>query len=278
MEGRLPIDEQLERFFRQPWRPIPLDRGNIPACCLPSEPQFITAVVFRGVHLAMVCTSRGFERKPRTRLGRIANRCEVGSWCLFAFGAAFLLELFYRTVAFVMEQKMRWISWLVILLLVIAPAWMLLSYPNYHNPLTALLLNVGLCWASIHVTIQESKRTADSHANRKWLPQAEGACDRLLTLKYALKTLQLQSKHRCDEMGNLLPELHDKKNHSLRALLQYQCIDTGHRIGEFANQLDSAVSDWRRFIREVCRDRECEIIFENLDRLIEKARARLCRL
>jgi hypothetical protein len=147
---------------------------------------------------------------------------------------------------------------------------MLVAYPQYYNPLTVILFNVGLCWASIQVTIHESKRGAESQANQRWLPQAEGACDRLITLGYALKSLQLQTKFRCDEIGSLLPELHDKKNNPLRALIQSQCSDTGHRIGDFANQLESAVSDWRRFIREICREGECEIIFNNLDELTAK--------
>ena len=147
---------------------------------------------------------------------------------------------------------------------------LMLYYPEKYNAFSAFLLSLGLTALSIYASSHSSQALAERTANRRWLPQAEGACDRLLTLQHAVKCFRLQTKNACVDIGSHLPELNDKKNASVRALLHRQCDDSAQRLQDFVNQLTSFVQDWRRFIRETCQDGECETIFTNLDDVSER--------
>ena len=265
MANDLTPEQLIERFERQPWRPIPSIEGGIPTCCLPNDNSLFVAVLFRWSCMLMHAAPKSFINAPKYWFGRVFRAVHVTVLCVLIAVAAVVLELTYRSFTFVLERPMRLFLWLSVLVLVIGPSYLLVYYPEQYNAFAAFLLNIGLCAVSIYASARSSAAQAKLHANDRWLPQAESACDRLLTLQHALKCFQLQTKHVCEDIGTYLPELREKKNNSVRALLQRQCNDSANRLQDFVNQVTSLVGDWRRFIRDNCQLGECETIFQNLD-------------
>ena len=258
-------EQLIDRFERQPWRRIPLIEGDIPACCLPKGNGFVVSALYRWSCLLIYVAPKSFATPPKSRIGKYLRASYVTILIALVAAAAVAIELTHRLLLFLTERPMRLILWLGILSLAVGPSYLLMYHPEQYNAFAAFLLSIGLCALSIYASAQLSATQAKLHANDRWLPQAESACDRLLTLNHALKCFQLQTKHVCEDISAYLPELKEKKNNSVNALLRRQCNDSANRLQDFANQVTSLVGDWRRFIRDNCQEGECETIFKNLD-------------
>lgn len=258
-------EDEICAFAKRPWRRMPQEL--VPICCPITHNQYLDAGLSRAVFLCEKFAPATFsEESSSSPIADYRRKCIFAIFCGFALA----IEGFYRTQTLLWESRMRILLWLAVIAMVCIPSYLLFKHPDSYNPLVQFLFSVGLCWASIQASAVQAKASGESEANRRWLPQAEGVCDRLITLKYALKSFWLDTKHRCNNIGTQLPELLDPKNNSIRAIIECQCSDSAHRIEDFINQLDSAVSDWHRFIRENCKEGECETIFDSLDKLNDR--------
>jgi hypothetical protein len=113
-----------------------------------------------------------------------------------------------------------------------------------------------------HVISTEAARKS---VNAKWLPPAESACDRLLTLTSSISSLQRQMKGACERASGDVPELKEPKNRSVRLLLDRQCCEVASRLLDIQQHLEGAFEDWQRFIRQNCEGLECQRIWHQLN-------------
>ncbi|HVT88784.1 MAG TPA: hypothetical protein VHD56_08040 [Tepidisphaeraceae bacterium] len=151
------------------------------------------------------------------------------------------------------------------LILVVGPVLLLIYQPNLLTPLVSLMINAVQFFLALWLGHLISTDAAKQSANAKWLPPAESACDRLLTLTSSISSLQKQMKGACDRASTDLPELKEPKNKSVRLLLDRQCCEVASRLLDIQQHLEGAFEDWQRFIRQNCEGRECQRIWHSLN-------------
>jgi hypothetical protein len=144
--------------------------------------------------------------------------------------------------------------------------------PELYSPLASFLISTlqagYTAWLSYAITDSSARKSA----NAKWLPQAEGACDRLLTVSSSIQRYRQQLQAACGHATKNLPELQQNNMKAVRVLMERQCAEGANMLLDMANHMESAVSDWRRFIGQNCEGAECAAIDERLSALRERLR------
>jgi hypothetical protein len=155
-------------------------------------------------------------------------------------------------------------AWFAALLLLLVPAALLIWKPEYFTPLVAFLVSMIQLFLALAIGSLQSAEQAKKSANAKWLPPAESACDRLLTVKASVMGLQQQTKEACHEAAADLPELKTEPNKAIRMVFEHNCSEISSRLIDVQNHLEGAFEDWIRFIRQNCEGPECQRIWHSL--------------
>ena len=265
----------MEKLAKYPWLPIPSAGGAVPSCCATGK-QFLDKVLLRTTLLLLYLSTDKWIRISggRSRFFRVIATISF----LLALVPAVLVELIYATVNAIGAVKMRTLFWILSGLMLFVPSVLLLKFPTMYNPLTAFLVSFGLFVLAAWASYLQTEDSAVKSANKRWLPQAETACDHLLNLCYAIKRFQAVTACSCDELQMHVSELDEPQ---IRLFVTQQCASSASTCCDVANHLESAYADWERFIRHNCQGGECDVIFDNLrvlrHRLEEELGAVRCR-
>jgi len=160
-----------------------------------------------------------------------------------------------------MNLKLAWFATLILLLV---PTGLLVWNAQLYSPLVAFLVSMAQLYLALVIGSLQSAEQARRSANAKWLPPAESACDRLLTVKASVLGLQQQTKGACHEAANDLPELKADQNKAIRMVFERYCSEISSRLIDVQNHLEGAFEDWIRFIRQNCEGSECQRIWTTL--------------
>lgn len=155
-------------------------------------------------------------------------------------------------------------TWLAAIILLLVPAGMLLLDSKMFTPLVAFLISFAQFFLALYIGKLQSEDAARTSANAKWLPPAESACDRLLTVKASVLGLQQQTKGACSKSSDDLPELKAEQNKAIRMVFERYCSEISSRLIDVQNHLEGAFEDWIRFIRQNCEGPECQRIWNTL--------------
>jgi hypothetical protein len=152
----------------------------------------------------------------------------------------------------------------------VAPVGITWIWPDKTHPaLTALLgaLQTGFgIWCGIVWTSQS--------ISSKWLVQAVGACDRLLTVRSSVSSVHVDLSKRCGDVERDCPELKDPKLGAIRQAMKQSCSGDASRLNDIGHHLDGAVNDWVRFVQEECAGGECLRFGSQIDQRREALRRR----
>ncbi len=248
----------MEKLAKYPWLPIPLDGGAVTTCCATGKP-FLDKVLLRATLLLLYLSTEKW-RRISAGTSRLSEGVTIVSFFIFLVPAV-LIELIYATVNAIGAIEMRKLFWTLSGFMLFAPTVLLLYFPAMYNPLTAFLISFGLFALAAWASYSQTEESAAKSANKRWLPQAEGACDHLLNLCYAIKRFQGVIACSCDDLQKHITQLDEPQ---IRLFLTQQCASSASTFCDVANHLESAYADWERFIRHNCQDGECEVIFDNL--------------
>lgn len=260
-DPELHFDQQMKRFAKYPWLPIPLHRDAVSICCPTGQPLLDRLLLRTTILLEYLLTARW------VRMGGQKSRFAMFTVVVtmaFAFVAAVVIESIHAIINTLGATTMYKLLWLLSAIMLLVPSVLILKYPEMYNPLAAFLVSVGLAalpaWAS-HV---QTRASIEKSANQRWLPSAEIACDHLLNLCYTIKRFQRAMASSCGELRRQVAQLDDPQNLPIKLFIGQQCDNSASRFGDIANQLESAFAAWTGFIRLNCQDGECEVIFNNL--------------
>ena len=185
-----------------------------------------------------------------------------------------------------------WIVIVAVAGLSLLPAAFIWFSPDFYNPLTAYLLSVLLMAIPLALGVSSSQTettkriiAAEAEAARnekdRWLPQAQSACDRLLTIRASASILKDSLACGCSNIQTVLEGMSEEQQRLVRQVFDGHCEACLSSITSVINHLEGGASDWERFIRRNCAEGECEQIFgeldqtkQSLDTTVREARAR----
>jgi hypothetical protein len=251
------LEQQIGRFEKQPWRSVPIGADGEVGCCL-GKSTFFVRTVFRAPQLVF-----WFVGKPPAWARRHPNLAMPIVIVLLVF--AFVVSGFIELVHTIWSNFMRLLLVLLLLVGLVMPTATMAWFPEQYNALTAFLLSVGLSAISIWTSYDIASWSGQMTADKKWLPAAEGACNRLLTLRCHVKKFERRLLDTCCQSTTQLPELNQPENRATKIFVDQQCNNGATQLADIANQLDSAYQDWDRFIRQNCQEGECDGIFKALN-------------
>ena len=152
---------------------------------------------------------------------------------------------------------MKSAAWIATAVLLVVPTLLLAWKPDLYTPMTSFLISMIQFFLAMLIGYLSTTDAAQRSANAKWLPQAESACDRLLTVGASVASLKEQTRTACTRSARNLPELAEPRNKALRILFERQCAESANRLLDIHNHLESALADWERFIAQNCEGAEC---------------------
>ncbi len=149
--------------------------------------------------------------------------------------------------------------------------------PQMNNPVTLALCASGQFFVSIFAGIAWSKADAIREANMRWVPMAASACDRLATILGSVTNLRSTVSQACSSASRNLPELGENKNRALKIHFEGLCNSNATRLNDVESHLDSALTDWERFIKHNCNGPECADIGRRLASLRARSAEGACK-
>lgn len=151
------------------------------------------------------------------------------------------------------------------------PVFLSIFEPNLNNPVVIAICASGQFFISIFAGIAWSKDEAIKEANLRWVPMAASACDRLATILGSVANLRTTVGQACAAASKNLPELANDTNRAIRVHFEGLCNSNATRLNDVESHLDSALTDWERFIKHNCSGPECA----DIGRRLAVLRARL---
>jgi hypothetical protein len=184
-------------------------------------------------------------KKPYTsKLAHRAYLVWISGWMLALAIPVLLLESVLSTIALILERPMRIVLWIAAGLVTCVPTAIVWYDPSQYTPFVSVVLSVCLFVLSVWASRTDAAATATKAANARWLPQAESACDRLMTVSH---TAQKHCRHlqvACGRAEAKLPELGAEKAQAVRVFIESQCREGANTLSDIANHLDSAYAAW----------------------------------
>jgi len=169
------------------------------------------------------------------------------------------------------------------------PALLISKYPDEFTAIAAYVTTVVLSGITALITLaislvrETSLRDEIERQQRgRWLPQAESACNSLLTIHADVRMIVARIDTACSRIGKSLPELEPNANREVQNILAGHCEECIGPLRSITNHLDGAVKEWERFMNANCSESECDDItrrlnerYGQLDREVVSAKARL---
>jgi len=145
------------------------------------------------------------------------------------------------------------------------PFYLIHKHPGSYTPLVDVLFSLFLTLLAFVMGGHWETSKAVRQANEKWLPTAESIIQRLLTLQSNVRLFSVRTESHCDETLGELPTLAEPHQAILRVKLRADCRASRERLDDIGDQLDDAISDWKRFIIAHCSGEECRRITEAIE-------------
>lgn len=144
------------------------------------------------------------------------------------------------------------------------PVLLSMVAPQLNNSVVIAICASGQFFVSIFAGIAWSKAQAVKEANLRWVPMAASACDRLATILGSVANLRATVGQACGSATKNLPELTLDNNRAVRVHFEGLCSSNATRLNDVESHLDSALTDWERFIKQNCEGPECADIGRRL--------------
>lgn len=158
-----------------------------------------------------------------------------------------------------MRNALIW--WIItIIVLVGSPIWLAIK-PTDFTPVVAILLNAILFVAARLLGQDQAEKHGFKIANDRWLPQAESAMHRLLTVLSSIRSFKSELSSTCNCAAKEHPELKNDTNKTLKTVFSAFCQHGAKRLGDIINHLEDSLGDWNRFVQANCQGEECARIF-----------------
>ena len=236
-----------------PWRPFP----NIPVSdcdlCPPSRRMHFRARV--ETRWWMLGMSRPFGRMVRSkRLSRVLP------WITLPF--AVVIEIVFTGIL-VMKQNVPSLGLgAIVIAIVIFAALVASKAENGLTPLSSILLDVFIAAAVAGVTYRATKTVAEHDAKKRWLPFAESACSKLITISMQAERMRRTTRRHCSSVRSIMGQ--EASNTNIVAFIENQCEENADKLASLREQVKAARRDWEGFIRTHCEGAECEQIDSRL--------------
>ncbi len=179
-----------------------------------------------------------------------------------ALAPLLVIAYVFEFYGWVRSRPMRALLWLLtVVALVVPPLWMYMK-PDDYKPAVQILLSSILFGLTFWLGYDRALKKAIAMANDRWLPQAESAMNRLLTVFSSVRRLRSELSEACNAAEQQLTELGSEKNKAIKTFFGTQCHHNASRLGDIVNHLEDALDDWARFVEANCQDLECQRINE----------------
>jgi len=148
-------------------------------------------------------------------------------------------------------------------LIIVFPLLLMSSRPPWYNEAWGLMFNVVLTVATASLSWFLARRQSYEKAAEKWLPAAEAAYRRLLTVFSNLESMRRGMSEVCTSLEQLMPP-QDKALLPVRLLAGINCDESKAKLLMIRAEVSGALDDWRMFIRENCARGQCAGMFGRL--------------
>lgn len=211
------------------------------------------------------------ERQGEDFVARVTDRASIFEinkparrprclWRTTYLTVSLVLEGVFQAVDWVRRKPMRVYLWLVAILVLVAPPVWLWAQPDQYTPVLETLLNAVLFGLALWLGHEHALQRGVAIANDRWLPQAESAMHRLLTVLSSVRSFRSELSDTCNIAAQQLPEIERQENRAIKTLFGTQCRHGAKRLGDIVNHLEDALVDWTRFVEANCQGVECSRI------------------
>lgn len=184
-------------------------------------------------------------------------------WLKKIWNFFYLIILILFWVPFV-ESKwsdyMRNIIRVLLVMVFLLPTVLLICKPETYTPLAAFLVSCLFFGLARWCGYEEAEQRGKENANDRWMPGAESAIYRLMTVSDSLRYFRSDLSATCNSAKNDIPELTQEENSANRIYWRIQCQNGSRRLGDIVNHVEDALSDWIRFVMSNCQGDECQRI------------------
>jgi len=157
-------------------------------------------------------------------------------------------------------------SFIIVLVLIAVPAYILTKYPQYYNQLAQVLFDILLFGASIWFASSIDTKKAEKAATGKWLPRAEGSCNELLAMRANIESMHAKQANTCESIERIFPGIAEKQLAPVVNFMKTRCAECAGNFKDLGNHLDNSVKGWETFIEDNCEANECQRIIARLNK------------
>lgn len=157
-------------------------------------------------------------------------------------------------------------SFLIVLVLLVVPTYIVLYHPQYHNALAQVLFDLLLFAASLWFAVNISTREAEKEATSRWLPAAETACNELLTMIATIATMRSKHVNACESVGKIFPNVPAEQLEPVVYFMKTRCGECAANLGSIRNHVENSFRNWEVFIVNNCEESQCEHIHSRLEK------------
>lgn len=170
-----------------------------------------------------------------------------------------------KTASFLNTVKVIF-PFLIAILLIALPTYIVAKQPQSYNPLTQVLFDLLLLAASVWFGITFSSKEARKNATDRWLPAAETACNELLTMSATADRMYLKQAKVCKSIEPLFSDIPlDNLAPVIKHVVKMHCEDCADNLENLKNHIENSFRNWEVFINNNCDVGECEYIHERLN-------------
>jgi len=237
------------------WKPLPRKYFSTECGDCPEVEEI--SLITRAKHRMWLFTWKADNK----RKGRL--------WKTMFFTLSLVLELVFQFYVWVRSISMpNAIKLLIAFIVLLVSPILLYVKPDAYTPFVAILLNIGLFALALWVGLEQAEEHGKRIANDRWLPQAQSAIHRLLTIWASIRSFRNELSYTCKKAAKDLPELEKEENKAIKTLFSSNCGHGSNRLGDIVNHLEDALEDWNRFVKENCQGDDCD----RIDKEIKKRR------
>ncbi len=150
---------------------------------------------------------------------------------------------------------------LVMVILAFTAMLILYLWPQQYTPLASFILSCLFFVLARMYRFDEAVKAAEERgeirASERWLPQAESAIRRLITVWGSVRSFRNDLATGCSNAVSIIPELATDENKTIKVYIELQCRTGAQRLGDVINHVEDALTDWERFAAANCRGIEC---------------------
>jgi len=167
-------------------------------------------------------------------------------------------------------MKLSYLFVIIGVLVVISSVVMLYLTPSLYTPIVQILISLIISSLFYFAGIKNTQHL-EKEINQKWIPQAMGSIQSLVTLRANIKNMRVDNSAKCCYLEDNFPEIIKNEEHkSFRCVLETGCDHYDQRFIDIDNQLEDATECWLRFIDSNCLENKCQQINNEISALYVK--------